>query len=344
MLPDRCLRARLRVLPLFLAVLVPALGQAQAASSSTSRPKGAPAPAQPPRAPSKGNEFQTYLNAAMRLYESLEYEQALQRLSRARRHAQGVEDDVIISLYEGIIHADMGRKEQARASFRDGLLLRPDANLPVKVSPKVARDFEAVRQDVRRELAALHAKQEAQREQAAPPQPPPITPTSEEPPPVAPTAAEPPPAAPTAAEPPPVAPTAAEPPPVREAGSLRLRPEVFGFVAPLGETSHGLGAGLSFGSGSMEAGVRVLLGEDVGVGVEAGLLLGSGKVQPRLGLRGTVVPGQPSYGGGAVVGLRLRPVSRLTFLVDVGAEYFAVPNGFRSFVLTSSAGVGFDLL
>jgi len=144
--------------------------------------------------------------------------------------------------------------------------------------------------------------------------------------------------------PPPVAPQPVEPVPAeQETGSLRLRPEVFGFVAPLGGRSFGVGGGLTFGFGGLEAGARVLLGEDLGVGAEVGMLLGSGSVQPRLGLRGTFVPGQPSYGGGAVVGLRLRPVSRLTLLVDVGAEYFSAPSGYRPFVLTSSAGIGFDL-
>jgi hypothetical protein len=343
MLPDRCLSASPRVLSLVLAILVPTLGQAQAPRSAASRPKTAPASKKrtpPSRAPSQGSEFQTYLNAAMRLYQTLEYEQALERLARARRHAQGVEDDAIVSLYEGIIHADMGRKEQSRAAFRDGLLLLPDADLPVKVSPKVQRDFEAVRQEVRRELDALHAKQETQK--------PPPDPTPQEPQELTPSS--PPPSAEEErlarqqAAPPPLVPTPQEPQPVQEAGSLRLRPEVFGFVAPLGGSTYGLGGGLSFGVGAMEAGVRVLLGEDLGVGAQVGLLLGRGKVQPHLGLRGTFVPGQPSYGGGAVVGLRLHPTARLTFLVDVGAEYFAVPNGYRSLVLTSSAGVGFDLL
>jgi tetratricopeptide (TPR) repeat protein len=168
------------VLPLVLAVFIaPALGQAQSNRSRASSPPAPPAPgksASPPRAPGKGNEFQTYLNAAVRLYESLEYEQALERLSRARRYVREVEDDVIISLYEGIIHADMGRKEQSQAAFRDGLLLQPDAKLPVKVSPKVERDFEAVRQDVRRELDALHAKQQAEQPRPDPtkPEPPPL--------------------------------------------------------------------------------------------------------------------------------------------------------------------------
>lgn len=109
------------------------------------------------------NELQTYLQAALRLYASLDYEQALEKLSRAKRYVHDLEDDVLVSFYEGIILADLNRKEQSRAAFRAGLLLKPDAQLPMKVSPKVAQDFEAVREEVRDELAALRKKEEAQR-------------------------------------------------------------------------------------------------------------------------------------------------------------------------------------
>ncbi len=126
---------------------------------------------------------------------------------------------------------------------------------------------------------------------------------------------------------------------------MRLRPDLFGYVDPLGR-SIGLGGGLTLGLGSVELNARVLMGAKVGMGAEVGLLLGSGAVQPRLALRATAVPGASAYGGGAVAGLRLAASRRLTFLLDVGAEYLSVDdkNLYRSFVLTSSAGVGFDLL
>lgn len=140
-----------------------------------------------------------------------------------------------------------------------------------------------------------------------------------------------------------------QPPPpevVAEASApLRLRPDVFGFVDALGK-SAGMGGGLTLGLGSVDMSARVLMGTRVGVGAEVGLLLGSGAVQPRLALRGTAVPGASAYGGGAVAGLRLAATNRLTFLLDVGAEYLTVQdkNLYRTFALTSSAGVGFDLL
>ena len=118
---------------------------------------------------------------------------------------------------------------------------------------------------------------------------------------------------------------------------------MFGFLDPLGK-AFGAGGGLTLGLGSVDVGARVLLGKALGVGVEAGVALGTGMVQPRLGLRGTAVPSLSSYGGGAVVGLRLRATARFTLLVDLGAEYFAAREGYRALTLTSSAGLGFDLL
>ncbi|WP_257446184.1 hypothetical protein [Archangium lipolyticum] len=138
------------------------------------KPQPAPAPQQP-RAEEPQPVLRTYLNAALRLYESLEYERALDQIRRARSYTRSVDDDVTVSLFEGVILADMGRKEEAIAAFRTGLLLRPEATLPVKVSPKVERDFETVRQGVRRELATLQAKQQAEQK---PPEPGEETPES----------------------------------------------------------------------------------------------------------------------------------------------------------------------
>jgi hypothetical protein len=126
---------------------------------------------------------------------------------------------------------------------------------------------------------------------------------------------------------------------------MRLRPDVFGFVDALGRRA-GVGGGLTLGIGMVDLNARVLMGTRVGMGAELGLLFGEGPVQPRLAVRGTAVPGASAYGGGAVAGVRLAASDRLTFLLDLGAEYLAVEdsNAYRSFVLTSTAGVGFDLL
>ncbi|MFP2933036.1 hypothetical protein ACLESO_49385 [Pyxidicoccus sp. 3LG] len=127
-------------------------------------------------------------------------------------------------------------------------------------------------------------------------------------------------------------------------GRSRLLPEVFGFMDPVGK-SVGLGGGITYGSGSLEVGARALLGSQVGAGLQVGFVLGDGAFRPHLALRGTAIPGLSAYGGGPVVGARFALGSSLTGLVDVGAEYFKVSDaGYRSFALTASAGLGFDLL
>ncbi|NMO17774.1 hypothetical protein HPC49_08040 [Pyxidicoccus fallax] len=145
--------AALRMLRLLLLVLLP-----------LAAPAAAPA-----------EEMRTYVTSIRRLYESLEYERALAQVSSARRVARGMEDDVILSLYEGILLANMQKPEESAAAFKSALLLKPDAKLPLMVSPKVARNFESVRSEVKRELAAVQAEREtAARSEVAVPRPAPV--------------------------------------------------------------------------------------------------------------------------------------------------------------------------
>lgn len=109
-------------------------------------------------------DAQRYILAASRLYENLEYERALDQLKKARGVSGGVDDDVNIALYEGIILSDMGKKEEAVAAFREGLYLKPEANLPVKVAPKIAQVFTATKNDVLKELQPILAKKRAEEE------------------------------------------------------------------------------------------------------------------------------------------------------------------------------------
>jgi tetratricopeptide (TPR) repeat protein len=106
-----------------------------------------------PRPAHAQDEFDRYLTAAVQLYESLDYEQALEQIQRAKRLARGVKQDVAVALHEGIILADMGKQEQSRTAFRTALLLEPGAKLPITVSPKVSRSFEEVRTSVQKSLA-----------------------------------------------------------------------------------------------------------------------------------------------------------------------------------------------
>lgn len=132
--------------------------------------------------------------------------------------------------------------------------------------------------------------------------------------------------------------------------TFRLRPEVVGFgdVAgqlSSGKSSVGVAAGLTVGSGLFEGSARALFGDNPAVEVDAALVFGQGFFQPRVGLRGTWVPGLSStgYGGGVVLGARLGLSSRFIALVDVSAQKFSVPEGFRDFAVMGSAGLGFNL-
>ncbi|MBN1210584.1 MAG: hypothetical protein JXB05_37380 [Myxococcaceae bacterium] len=108
----------------------------------------------PSPAHAKG-EFQRHLTATIRLYESLEYERALTQIRLARDLPHSPQQEIELSLYEGIILADLGRQESATAAFQSALLIQPEVALPVKVAPKVDKLFESVREQVKRELAAV---------------------------------------------------------------------------------------------------------------------------------------------------------------------------------------------
>jgi tetratricopeptide (TPR) repeat protein len=265
--------------------------------------------------------FERYFATAQRLYENLEYEQALEQLQRTMKLVQGVEQEVPVLILRGIILAEMGKQEESQKAFESALLLNPDAKLPFQVSPKVARSFEKVSARVHKELEEEERLRPHPKVPASPP---------------------------AATAPSPEAPLPEESQPGESvetpAPAMQLSPQVFGFVDPLGQ-SLGAGGGLILGLGSLELGARVLLGAHVGVGAEAGLLLGDGTLRPRFGVRGTAIPGSSAYGGGVVAGLRLAATDRLSVLLDVGAEYLAVedPQVYRTFFLTGSAGVGFDL-
>ncbi len=97
------------------------------------------------QAPVRDSEFRSRLKAAAQLYEELEYEQALKALGKAKELATTDDERAEVSVYEGIVLADLGQRKQALKAFQEALSLRPDARLPVRVSPKVARDFEDVR-------------------------------------------------------------------------------------------------------------------------------------------------------------------------------------------------------
>jgi hypothetical protein len=106
-------------------------------------------------------EIRNYIISINRLYENLDYERALNRVQLARQMPRGTDDEVTLSLYEGIILYEMGKQGPATSIITSALFLRPDAKLPVQVAPKVEQFFESVRKQVKSEVAALLTPREA---------------------------------------------------------------------------------------------------------------------------------------------------------------------------------------
>jgi hypothetical protein len=106
-----------------------------------------------PSVRAQNTEVKRYLNAAITLYENLEYEKALKQLKKAKPKAAGPDDETRIALLEGCVLADMGKENDALTAFKTGFGLNLDAKLPVDVSPKVQAIVEKARSNVRKMLA-----------------------------------------------------------------------------------------------------------------------------------------------------------------------------------------------
>ncbi|WP_342379927.1 hypothetical protein NVS55_10280 [Myxococcus stipitatus] len=102
------------------------------------------------------------LSQAVRLFEAIEYEEALSVLDQARKMPQTPQDAISLFLLRGIIRAELGYWRDARADFRAALWRSLEAELPLKVSPKVVGVFEFEREK------AL-ARQRSKKKGAAPP-------------------------------------------------------------------------------------------------------------------------------------------------------------------------------
>ncbi|EPX63705.1 TPR domain protein [Cystobacter fuscus DSM 2262] len=100
------------------------------------------------------SEVKNCITSIRHLYKSLDYEHALSQIQLARQMQRGTEDEVTLSLYEGLILYDMGKQDEALTAFRAALLLRPDVALPEqKIAPKVRTRFEDMRRKVKKEIA-----------------------------------------------------------------------------------------------------------------------------------------------------------------------------------------------
>jgi tetratricopeptide (TPR) repeat protein len=98
-------------------------------------------------------EVKKFLNAAVTLFENLEYEKALKQVQKARVKATGPDDEMRLSLFEGVVLAEMGKEEKALTAFKTGFGFDVNAKLPLEVSPKVAVLAEKARANVKKLLA-----------------------------------------------------------------------------------------------------------------------------------------------------------------------------------------------
>ncbi len=101
----------------------------------------------------QSNEVKRFVNAAITLYENLEYEKALKQLQKARAKATGPDDEMKIALLEGVVLADLGKEERALTAFKTAFGFDLEAKIPVEVSPKVSVIAEKARANVRKLLA-----------------------------------------------------------------------------------------------------------------------------------------------------------------------------------------------
>jgi hypothetical protein len=106
--------------------------------------------------------FKHSITAARQFFGKQEYERALKHVSYVQQMALGQEERAAVVLYQGLILASLGWRQQARASssFMTALLLNPRAKLPLKTSPQVERHFEEMRARVLKDMTQrLHQRQ-----------------------------------------------------------------------------------------------------------------------------------------------------------------------------------------
>ncbi|MBI5549699.1 MAG: hypothetical protein HY901_37915 [Deltaproteobacteria bacterium] len=88
-------------------------------------------------------DFSRFFASGVAMYRTFEFERALEQFKHARAQPHGADQDVQVSLYEGILLYELGKEEEARASFRSALAMDLAAKLPVSVSPVIELAFQA---------------------------------------------------------------------------------------------------------------------------------------------------------------------------------------------------------
>jgi hypothetical protein len=271
-----------------------------------------------------------YLAPAQRLYEGLEFQEALKMVEKAAAWPNNTpEEEAKVAMLEGVVTAQLGRTERALSAFKRALALDRGAVAPVSLPPKIS----ALLERARREMPAPPV--EPPPGPVSAPAPPPVPP----PPPADAGVAAPPPAQPTPGSEPkePVAPEPA-PAPAASRHWVGVMAGVLGIFDVLGPAFGGeLHAGATFRY--LDASLRLTLGGAIGIGALLAGALDLRIFRIFLGARGDFFPAVNAYGGGGVIGGRVGLPLGFGVVAQAAFELFKAPVGFSESSLVLSLGL-----
>lgn len=112
----------------------------------------------------QSGEVTKYLQAAIALYENLEYAKSLAQVQKAKTKAKTPDDEARCAVLEGIVLADMGKDDRASKAFSEAFSVDPDLKLPITVAPKISALAEKSREQVKKLLGPTLAAQKAEEE------------------------------------------------------------------------------------------------------------------------------------------------------------------------------------
>ncbi len=95
------------------------------------------------------SDFRRYFDAALLLYKTMDFERSLEQLRLAKLQPHSADEDVVASLYEGILRFELGDEAGSASAFRAALFLSPNAVMPVAVSPRITLTLERERTRLR---------------------------------------------------------------------------------------------------------------------------------------------------------------------------------------------------
>jgi hypothetical protein len=89
--------------------------------------------------------FDASFNAAKGLYDRAEWDATLRQLAQAEALAKTDAQRANVLLFEGAVQANIPDPDAAEATWARALALTPNAELPVRVAPKIQTEFNRVR-------------------------------------------------------------------------------------------------------------------------------------------------------------------------------------------------------